>query len=89
MDITTAQLVNASGRQDVCLPPQFRFDGSEVLVRRDARTGDVILSKRSAWRAWQEYLDLRDAGQPVPDDFMADRPMNAPLSDRVPFDTER
>jgi antitoxin VapB len=28
------------------LPVEFRFDGKEVFVRRDDKTGDVILSAK-------------------------------------------
>jgi hypothetical protein len=30
-------------------------------VRRDERTGDVILSKKAAWSTWNEYFEQRDS----------------------------
>jgi antitoxin VapB len=30
----------------VRLPAEYRFEGTEVFIRRDPRTGDVILSRR-------------------------------------------
>ena len=37
----------ANGRsQAVRLPAAFRFDAKEVFVRKDAVTGDVILSRK-------------------------------------------
>jgi len=43
--------VFATGRsQAVRLPVEFRFDVSEVFIRRDPATGDVVLSsKPSNW----------------------------------------
>jgi len=65
-----ARLFTNGGSQAVRLPAEFRFEGDEVDVRRDAVSGDVILSKpRGSWDeffAWVATLDL-------PKDFMADR----------------
>ncbi|HEX7361605.1 MAG TPA: hypothetical protein VF283_14035 [Bryobacteraceae bacterium] len=84
----TAQLFNDAGSQAVRLPPEFRFDGDEVFVRKDERTGDVILSKKPASSTWDEYLELRDASA-VPEEFMKDRPLNEALrEDRKLFEEE-
>lgn len=56
--------------QAVRLPADFRFPGSEVYVRRDPATGDVILSRRPD--SWQEFFDLADTLD-IPDDFMSKR----------------
>ncbi len=37
------------------LPAEFRFDTSEVDIRRDAVTGDVVLSRPHA--SWDDYFD--------------------------------
>jgi antitoxin VapB len=76
-----AKLFVNGGSQAVRLPAEFRFDGDEVDVRRDAVTGDVILSKpRASWDdyfAWAATLNL-------PADFMATR--EQPTDDvRDPF----
>ena len=42
----TAKLFRNGRSQAVRLPAHFRFEGSEVYVRRDPRTLDVILSRR-------------------------------------------
>jgi antitoxin VapB len=89
MPTKTARLFMNGGSQAVRLPAEFRFDGDEVLVRRDERTGDVILSRKTGWSTWSEYLDLRDASPPVPDEFMADRPLNTPLTERALFGNKR
>ena len=78
-----ARLFTNGGSQAVRLPAEFRFEGDEVDVRRDAVSGDVILSKpRGSWDdyfAWVATLDL-------PKDFMADR--EQPSDDlRDPFAT--
>lgn len=66
----TAKLFRNGRSQAVRLPADFRFPGSEVYVRRDPKTGDVILSRRPD--SWQDFFDLADSGG-VPEDFMSDR----------------
>ena len=41
----TAKLFRNGRSQAVRLPSEFRFEGTEVFVRRDPATGDVILLK--------------------------------------------
>ena len=53
--MTKAKLFNTGGSQAVRLPAEFRFEGDEVDIRRDAMTGDVVLSKPMA--SWEEYFD--------------------------------
>jgi len=84
MPLRKARLFTNGGSQAVRLPADFRFDDDEVFIRRDEITGDVILSKRPGWASWDEYFALRDAAA-VPDDFMADRPLNEPPRKRVLF----
>ena len=67
---TTAKLFRNGRSQAVRLPAEFRFPGSEVYVRRDPSTGDVILSRRPD--SWQDFFDLADALD-IPEDFMAKR----------------
>jgi antitoxin VapB len=66
----TAKLFRNGRSQAIRLPAEFRFEGSEVYVRRDSATGDVILSRRP--NSWQDFFKLADKVR-VPDDFMADR----------------
>jgi virulence-associated protein VagC len=40
----TAKIFTTGRSQAVCLPLEFRFAEKEVFIRRDAATGDVILS---------------------------------------------
>jgi antitoxin VapB len=66
----TAKLFRNGRSQAVRLPAGYRFEGSEVYIRHDPATGDVILSRRpDSWRDFFELLKTVD----VPDDFLADR----------------
>src|SRR5437764_13222922 len=49
-----AKLFNNGGSQAVQLPSEFRFDTEEVDIRRDAVTGDVVLSKPLV--TWDNYF---------------------------------
>jgi antitoxin VapB len=76
MVLKTAKLFVNGGSQAVRLPVEFRFEASdEVFIRRDAVTGDVILSQKPASHAWADFFALRDQAR-VPRDFMAERPLN-------------
>ena len=65
-----AKLFRNGRSQAVRLPMDFRFEGSEVYVRRDPVTGDVILSRRP--ESWAGFFELMKTVE-VPEDFMADR----------------
>jgi antitoxin VapB len=52
------------------LPAEFRLEGTEVFIRRDPKTGDVILSRVP--KSWDRFLALVDEGG-VPDEFMIER----------------
>ncbi|HZQ69863.1 MAG TPA: type II toxin-antitoxin system VapB family antitoxin [Terriglobales bacterium] len=67
---TTAKLFLNGRSQAVRLPAEFRFEGSEVYVRRDPATGDVILSRRP--ESWTDFFELMKTVE-VPEDFLADR----------------
>ncbi len=66
----TAKLFRNGRSQAVRLPSEYRFQGSEVFIRRDTATGDVVLSRRPD--AWEDLFHLMDS-LGVPDDFMANR----------------
>ena len=86
MSNRTAKLFVNGGSQAVRLPAEFRFDGSdEVYIRRDAVTGDVILSTKRSSNAWGDFFALRDQAE-VPADFMSDRPLNEPMKPREFFE---
>jgi len=66
----TAKLFRNGRGQAVRLPADYRFEGSEVYIRHDPATGDVILSRRPD--SWRDFFDLLKTVD-VPDDFLADR----------------
>ena len=67
--------------QAVRLPADLRFEGSQVYIRRDEVTGDVILSRRP--ESWQDFFVLAKAVK-VPKDFLSDR-RDAPPQERDLF----
>lgn len=85
MKARVAKLFSNGGSQAVRLPADFRFDGDEVIVRRDPLTGDVILSRKPGGNAWARFFAIRDS-EAVEPDFLNERPGNEPLelSDRFP-----
>ena len=66
----TAKLFRNGRSQAVRLPSGFRFEGSEVFIRRDPATGDVILSRRP--ESWEDFIELMRSID-VPSDFLAER----------------
>ena len=84
-DTRIAKLFRNGASQAVRLPAEFRFEGTEVYATRDEQTGDVVLSTRPGVGAWANFFALRDRAA-VPDEFMADRPMNLPPIERSLFD---
>ena len=66
----TAKLFLNGRSQAVRLPADFRFQGSEVFIRQDENTGDVVLSRRP--ESWDNFFELRREAN-IPAEFMADR----------------
>jgi antitoxin VapB len=64
-----AKLFTHGGSQAVRIPAAYRFDAAEVYIRRDAKTGDVILSRRPA--DWDGFLQAVRTTE-VPEDFLRD-----------------
>ena len=71
MPHSKAKLFTNGGSQAVWLPVAFRFEGTEVYIRRDPASGDVILSRKP--QDWSEFFSLRDINDPEIAEFMADR----------------
>ena len=64
----TAKLFPTGRSQAVRLPAEFRFRGKEVFIRRDPKTGDVILSQKPD--NWESFIvAIRDLE--VPEDFLS------------------
>ena len=77
----TAKLFMNGRSQAVRLPAQFRFDGDEVFIKRDAMTGDLILSPKP--KSWDNFLNLLQK-EFAPEDFLTDRD-NEPFEDKDLF----
>jgi antitoxin VapB len=76
-----AKLFRNGRSQAVRLPADLRFEGSQVYIRRDEVTGDVILSRRP--ESWQDFFALAKTAS-VPEDFLSDR-KDAPPQERELF----
>ncbi len=76
----TAKLFRNGRSQAVRLPSEYRFEGSEVYVRRDPGSGDVILSRRP--ESWEGLFALIKAVK-VPEDFLSDRKDTPPQKRRL------
>jgi len=68
--LRTAKVFRNGRSQAVRLPAEYRFETSEVYIRRDPETGDVILSRRP--ESWNEFFELADRIG-VAADFPSDR----------------
>ena len=78
--VRTAKLFRNGRSQALRLPAEYRFEGSEVYIRRDPKTGDVILSPRP--ESWEEFFQLADKAD-IPDHFMAKRGDKPPQKRRL------
>jgi antitoxin VapB len=64
----TAKVFVTGRSQAVRLPLRYRFRSKEVYIRRDEKTGDVVLSERPD--SWESFFAL-DSSTEVPKDFMS------------------
>lgn len=81
-----AKLFTNGRSQAVRLPAAYRFDAKEVFIRRDARTGDVILSRKP--ETWNDFFAALK-GANVPADFLNDKERAQGTHERDPFDEWR
>lgn len=79
---STAKIFTTGRSQAVRLPLEFRFDCSEVYIRRDPATGDVVLSRRPD--AWDGFFALYQNTE-VPADFMSEADRQQGEHSRDPF----
>ena len=81
----TAKLFRNGKSQAVRLPMSFRFEGSEVCIRRDTQTGDVILSRKpESLKQFFEFAHSLKADIPV--GFLAPEERRTSPQDRDPFE---
>jgi antitoxin VapB len=64
-----AKLFKNGRSQAVRLPKEFRFEGKEVVIRRDPTTGDVLLSAApdSPSKSMKDWFRLFDSME-IPED---------------------
>jgi antitoxin VapB len=80
--IMKAKIFQTGRSQAVRLPKEFRFEGTEVYIRRDPRTGDVVLSRKPD--SWDELFAM-DTLSAVPADFMSTEDRQQGTHQRDPF----
>jgi antitoxin VapB len=78
----TAKIFMVGHSQAVRLPARYRFNTDEVYIRRDPKTGDIILSSKPD--GWGDFFAMLDQYS-MPADFLADRNQGK-LYDRAPLD---
>ncbi len=74
MDKIAKLFMNGSS-QAVRLPSSFRFDCSEVKIRKDPISGDVVISPLR--KTWDSFIQLASTTT-VPSDFLDERNDDAP-----------
>ncbi len=79
----TAKIFTNGRSQAVRLPIAYRFEGKEVFIRQDPKTGDVILSRKPA--DWHQFFKALK-GSNVPPDFLEKEDRNQGAQTRDPFD---
>jgi antitoxin VapB len=55
--------------QAVRLPAEFRFAGTEVAIRKDEKTGEVILTPTAPRGDWSEFFKRAESIE-FPEDFL-------------------
>ncbi len=73
--MATAKLFMNGRSQAVRLPAEFRFEGVEVEIKRDATTGGVLLIEKPPGKgSWEAFFRARNAIPPEElEGFMEDR----------------
>ncbi len=78
-----AKLFTNGRSQAVRLPAAYRFDTTEVFIRQDPATGDVILSRKpDNWDGF--FANLKTAG--IPADFLDEKERQQDSKERDPFE---
>lgn len=83
----TARIFKSGRSQAVRLPLAYRFkDCEEVYIRKDPKTGDIILSRRptSLEDFFQAREEARKAGE-IPEDLAGRSEAPRKASERDPF----
>jgi len=78
----TAKIFTNGGSQAVRLPADFRFTGSEVFIRKDPETGEVILTEKP--RTWDKFFAALAAVE-EPEDILDLEERKSMIHDPNPF----
>jgi antitoxin VapB len=79
----TAKIFTTGRSQAVRLPLEFRFDVTEVYIRRDPVTGDVVLSRKPTdWQGLIEVVKLN-----AEEDLLIERRQT--INRRDPFENDQ
>ena len=70
-----AKIFTNGRSQAVRLPAAYRFNCTEVFIRKDPKTGDVILSRKP--ENWDDFFKLLKTAE-IPNDFMMTREDSLP-----------
>ena len=81
----TAKLFRNGKSQAVRLPLSYRFEGNEVCIRRDALTGDVILSRKPE-SLQQFFAFARSLQAEIPVGFLGPDERRTAPQDGDPFE---
>lgn len=79
--MNTAKIFMNGRSQAVRLPQEYRFKGNEVYIRRDEKTGDIILSEKVG--SWDEFFALVDAAREEAKDFLIAREVDDLWRERI------
>ncbi|CAM4483203.1 MAG: Antitoxin VapB2 [Legionella sp.] len=71
----SAKIFTNGRSQAVRLPAAYRFNCTEVFIRKDPITGDVILSRKPG--DWDDFFNLLKTVE-IPKDFMVSREDSLP-----------
>ncbi|WP_284947041.1 antitoxin [Acidisoma cladoniae] len=77
-----AKLFSNGRSQAVRLPAAYRFEGTEVFIRQDQESGDVILSRKPP--TWDGFFAALK-GADVPADFLDASERHQAPQERDPF----
>jgi antitoxin VapB len=78
----TAKIFTNGGSLAVRLPAEFRLAGSEVFIRKDPETGEVILTEKP--QTWDGFLAALE-GIDVPEDILDLEERKRMVADPDPF----
>lgn len=78
----TAKLFSNGRSQAVRLPAAYRFSGTEVFIRQNLKTGEVILSQKPL--TWEGFFQALE-NTPVPKNFLNKRERSLKNKKHDPF----